>query len=273
MSKNGIPVTEKMCIRDRFYTYIPESKQSKIPVFDTSESDLNFSSLFSENQFSGNDRINNANQLSFSLTSRLIESATGTQRLSASIGQRYYFADQKVALPGAELRKNNSSDIIAGLTTNLKTSLNLDAFWQYNTDNSQSVRTTITSRYNPEPGKALNLSYSYRRDSIDQLDVSAQWPLKPGWYGVGRINYSLREKQLIESIAGLEYNAGCWQARTLLQRVETATAKANYALFFQLELGGLASIGNNPLSVIKRSVPGYVSSGLIPDSKQQSYYE
>ena len=256
-----------------FYTYIPESKQSKIPVFDTSESDLNFSSLFSENQFSGNDRINNANQLSFSLTSRLIESATGTQRLSASIGQRYYFADQKVALPGAELRKNNSSDIIAGLTTNLKTSLNLDAFWQYNTDNSQSVRTTITSRYNPEPGKALNLSYSYRRDSIDQLDVSAQWPLKPGWYGVGRINYSLREKQLIESIAGLEYNAGCWQARTLLQRVETATAKANYALFFQLELGGLASIGNNPLSVIKRSVPGYVSSGLIPDSKQQSYYE
>ena len=87
------------------------------------------------------------------------------------------------------------------------------------------------------------------------------------------MNYSLREKQLIESIAGLEYNAGCWQARTLIQRVETATADANYALFFQLELGGLASIGNNPLSVIKRSVPGYVSSGLIPDSNQQSYYE
>ena len=256
-----------------FYTYIPESKQSLIPIFDTSESDLNFSSLFSENQFSGNDRVNNANQLSFSVTSRLIESASGTQRLSASIGQRYYFADQKVALPGAELRKNNSSDIIAGLSTNLKTTLNLDAFWQYNTDDSQSVRTTITSRYNPEPGKALNLSYSYRRDSIDQVDVSAQWPIKPGWYGVARMNYSLREKQLIESIAGLEYNAGCWQARTLIQRVETATADANYALFFQLELGGLASIGNNPLSVIKRSVPGYVSSGLIPDSNQQSYYE
>ena len=98
-----------------FYTYIPESKQSLIPIFDTSESDLNFSSLFSENQFSGNDRVNNANQLSFSVTSRLIESASGTQRLSASIGQRYYFADQKVALPGAELRKNNSSDIIACL--------------------------------------------------------------------------------------------------------------------------------------------------------------
>ena len=256
-----------------FYTYIPYSNQSKLPVFDTSESDLNFSSLFSENQYSGNDRINNANQISLSFTTRLIESSTGTQRLSASIGQRYYFADQKVGLPGATLRDNNSSDIIAGLTTSLKTSWNLDAFWQYNTDDSKSMRTTIMSRYNPEPGKALNLSYSYRRDSIDQFDVSAQWPLKNGWYGVGRVNYSIREKQLIESIAGLEYNAGCWQARAVLQRLETATADANYNFLFQLELGGLASIGNNPLAVIKRSVPGYVSTGLIPDTYQQPYYE
>jgi LPS-assembly protein len=211
--------------------------------------------------------------VSLSLTTRLIESKSGIQRLSASIGQRYYFADQKVALPGETLNTSNSSDIIAGFTTNLKTKWNLDTFWQYNTDNSQSARTTITSRYNPEPGKTLNLSYSYRRDSIEQVNASAQWPLKNGWYGVGRINYSLRDKQLIETIAGLEYDAGCWQARTLVQRVETATANANYAFFFQLELGGLASIGNNPLTVIKRSVPGYVRSGLIPETSQQSYYE
>lgn len=256
-----------------FYTYIPYSNQSKLPVFDTSESDLNFGSLFRENQYSGNDRINNANQISLSFTTRFIESSTGTQRMSASIGQRYYFADQKVGLPGATLRNNNSSDVIAGLTTNLKTNWNLDAFWQYNTDNSTSMRTTIMSRYNPEPGKALNLSYSYRRDSIDQFDVSAQWPLRNGWYGVGRVNYSIREKQFIESIAGLEYNAGCWQARAVLQRIETATADATYSFMFQLELGGLASIGNNPLAVIKRSVPGYVSTGLIPDTYQQPYYE
>jgi LPS-assembly protein len=256
-----------------FYTYIPYSNQAKLPVFDSSLYDLNFSTLFNENQYTGNDRINNANQVSLSLTTRLIESKSGIQRLSASIGQRYYFADQKVALPGETLNTSNSSDIIAGFTTNLKTKWNLDTFWQYNTDNSQSARTTITSRYNPEPGKTLNLSYSYRRDSIEQVNASAQWPLKNGWYGVGRINYSLRDKQLIETIAGLEYDAGCWQARTLVQRVETATANANYAFFFQLELGGLASIGNNPLTVIKRSVPGYVRSGLIPETSQQSYYE
>lgn len=256
-----------------FYVYIPERDQSNIPVFDTSITDLNFSSLFSENQFVGNDRINNANQVSFALTSRFIESSTGTQRLSASIGQRYYFADQKVTLPGIEPRKNNSSDIIAGISAQLKNSWIIDTFWQYNTDNANSVRSTISGRYNPEPGKVLNLSYSYRQDSIDQSDISAQWPLGRGWYGIGRANYSFRENRIIETIGGLEYDAGCWQARSVLQRVSTATAEANYALFFQLELGGLASIGANPLRVIQRNIPGYVSTGLIPDTNQQSYYE
>lgn len=264
-----------------YYVYIPEKKQSNIPIFDTSEADLNFSTLFSENQFTGNDRINNANQLSLAVTTRLIESSTGTQRLSASIGQRYYFADQVVALPGADFRKNNSSDIIAGLSANLKTNWSVDAFWQYNTDDARSVRTSLTSRYAPEPGKALNLGYSYRRDvagslvrtGIDQFDVSAQWPLGQGWYGIGRVNYSIQDKQFIETLAGIEYDAGCWQTRSVIQRVSTATANANYAFFFQLQLGGLASIGANPLNVIKRNVPGYVATGLIPDSYQQPYYE
>jgi LPS-assembly protein len=261
-----------------FYVYIPERDQSNIPIFDTSLTDLNFSSLFSENQFVGNDRINNANQVSFALTTRFIESSTGAQRLSASIGQRYYFADQKVTLPGVEPRKNNSSDIIAGISGQLKNSWIIDAFWQYNTDDSNSARSTISGRYNPEPGKVLNLSYSYRqssyrRDSIDQSDLSAQWPLGKGWYGIGRANYSFRENRIIETIGGLEYDAGCWQARTVIQRVSTATAEANYALFFQLELGGLASIGANPLKIIQRNIPGYVSTGLIPDTNQQPYYE
>lgn len=258
-----------------FYVYIPNKNQLNIPLFDSAEADLNFSSLFRENRFTGNDRVNDANQLSYALTTRLIESETGAQRLSASIGQRYYFTNQKVALtPPTTLSQSNSSDIIAGLSANLRTSWRIDTFLQYNTQNASAVRTTVASRFNPEPGKTLNLSYSYRPDivgaaigsGINQFDVSGQWPLGNGWYGVGRINYSLKENQIIETLAGVEYNAGCWLTRSVIQRVSTATANANYALFFQLELGGIASIGANPLSIIKRSIPGYASSGLTPDT-------
>jgi LPS-assembly protein len=88
------------------------------------------------------------------------------------------------------------------------------------------------------------------------------------------VNYSVRESNLIESIAGLEYDAGCWQARGVIQRVQTATAEANTGLFFQLELGGLASIGANPLNLLRRDIPGYLSSSQIPNIyRQQNYYK
>ena len=256
-----------------FYVYIPNKKQDLLPVFDSALADLNLTTLFTENQFTGDDRINNANQMSLAVTTRMIDKETGAERIAATIGQRYYFSDQKVTLPGGSVSQNNSSDIIAGLTARLSNKWNLDSFWQYNTDGSGVVRTNVLARYNPEPGKLLNIGYRYTQAFLEQINMSAQWPLSRGWYGVGRLNYSIRESRPIESIAGLEYDAGCWQARTVIQRVETATANANYGLFFQLELGGLASIGSNPLNLLRRDIPGYLSSSEIPNIYRQQNYK
>ena len=252
-----------------YYVYVPYKDQSNLPVFDSALADLNMSTLFLENQFTGNDRINDANQLSLAVTTRLIDSKTGIQRLQATLGQRFYFSEQKVVLPGYNPRDGDRSDIIGAVTARLRNDWNVDGFWQYNTDRSRAIRTNLGARYNPEPGKTLNLSYRYTEERLDQVDLSGQWPLSPGWYGVGRWNYSFRENQPIEGIAGVEYNAGCWQARGVLQRVSTATADANYAFFIQLELGGLASIGSNPLSLLSRSIPGYTSSSLISPNNPQ----
>ncbi|KAF0836436.1 LPS-assembly protein [Methylovorus glucosotrophus] len=258
-----------------YYVYIPYRDQSMLPVFDSSQSDLSMSTLFLENQFNGNDRINNANQITLAVTSRMIDSRTGEQRLAATVGQRFYFADQKVGLPGANLRTGDSSDIVTALTAKLLNKWSLDTAWQFNTDRSRTTKANIGARYNPEPGKVLNIGYRYTEDRLEQINLSSQWPLGNGWYGLGRWNYSLRETRPIEGLAGLEYNAGCWQARTVLQRVSTATASANYAFFIQLELGGLASIGSNPLTLLNRGIPGYTSTGLLPDTVQQqpSSYE
>ena len=256
-----------------FYVYAPYRNQSLFPIFDSAESDLNLGSLFIENQFTGNDRINDANQLSLALTTRLIDKASGEQRLAATIGQRYYFSDQRVGLPATILRTDNSSDIIGAVTAKLRNGWDVDTAWQYNTYRDKMVRANIGTRYNPAPGKTLNLSYRYFENRLEQVNLSGQWPIAPKWYGVGRWNYSIQEKRPIEGLAGLEYDAGCWQARGVLQRVSTATANANYALFFQLELGGLASIGFNPLNLLKRSIPGYADKGLTPNTYEQQPYE
>ncbi len=257
-----------------FYVYIPNKKQDLLPVFDSTLADLNMTTLFTENRFTGDDRINNANQVSLALTTRMVDKDTGIERISATIGKRYNFEDQEVILPGGTNIENSSSDIIAGMTARLSNQWNLDAFWQYNTDDSVLVRANVLARYNPEPGKLINIGYRYTLDFLEQINVSGQWPLSRGWYGVGRVNYSVRESNLIESIAGLEYDAGCWQARGVIQRVQTATAEANTGLFFQLELGGLASIGANPLNLLRRDIPGYLSSSEIPNIyRQQNYYK
>ncbi|HYD33101.1 MAG TPA: LPS-assembly protein LptD, partial [Methylophilaceae bacterium] len=254
-----------------FYVYIPYRDQSDLPVFDTALADLNMGTLFMENQFVGNDRINDANQLSLAVTTRLIDQNTGIQRLAATIGQRFYFSDQRVTLPGLELRDSNTSDIITAVTARLRNNWHVDLAWLYNTDSQRTTRSNIGARYNPAPGKTFNVSYRYFEERLEQIDVSGQWPLAPQWYGVGRWNYSVRENQPIEGLAGVEYNAGCWQARAVMQRVSTLAANANYALFFQLELGGIASIGSNPLSLLERSIPGYASSSVIPPFQQQAY--
>ncbi len=273
-----------------FYVYIPYQDQKRLPVFDTGVADLNMGTMFAENQYTGGDRINNANQLSMSFSSRMIDVDTGEQRLAASIGQRFYFTDQKVCMPRNSmtdpsdpdpgkcsskdpLRTGASSDIVTAATARLVNKWNIDAGWQYNNDTGETVKGNIGTRYNPEPGKVLNLSYRYTQNNLEQINLSSQWPRGRGYYGLARANYSIREGSMIEGLVGIEYDAGCWQSRFVVQRVQTATADANFAMFFQLELGGMASIGSNPLQLINRNIPGYKSSGLLPDNYRQLYNE
>ena len=158
----------------------------------------------------------------------------------------------------------------------MTTGWNANATWQFDTDQGRSVKTNINTSYRPDTGEVLNLGYRFTKNSLEQIDISAEWPIANKWTGVGRLNYSLRDhpptdvKGPIEYLAGVEYNAGCWQGRAIFQRLATATATAtataNYAFFFQLELGGFSKIGSNPLELIKRSIPGYVSSSRIPNA-------
>ena len=69
-------------------------KQALAQSDDTAVADFNYAQIFSENSFSGGDRINDANQLTVALTSRVLTSSTGQELFRATLGQRYYFKDQ-----------------------------------------------------------------------------------------------------------------------------------------------------------------------------------
>jgi len=71
------------------------------------------------------------------------------------------------------------------------------------------------------------------------------------------MNYSLRDSRLIDSIVGFEYDAGCWIARVVAERLSTGHSDATTRLLVQLELVGLSRLGTNPLQVLKDNIPGY----------------
>jgi LPS-assembly protein len=240
-----------------YYLNIPVREQSKIPLFDTGLNDFNFAQIFSENRYAGADRIGDANQLTAAVTSRLIDPASGSELLRFALGQRYYLRDEQVVLLQQTTTTPRASDLLAAFSGHIARKMTLDADWEYSPSLSQTQRINAGVHWQPEFGKVLNASYRYTRDQIEQVDLSGQWPLGKGWYGVGRYNYSFRDRQLVEGLAGVEYDAGCWTLRFVLHRLATATTTTSTGIFIQLELNGLAKIGSNPIDLLKRNIAGY----------------
>jgi LPS-assembly protein len=242
-----------------YYVYIPYYDQSSIPVFDSAQQDINFTTIYSENQFSSWDRINDANQLTLGATSRFLGADNGAEYVRAGLAQRYYFSTQRVTLPGVAPRTSNNSDLLAALSGNIAPHWTANAGWQYSTNVSQTQKFNIGTRYQPKPGSVFNASY---RENIStplrQTDFSAQWPVFGGWTGVARYNYSLQETRLLEGLIGAEYNANCWALRVVAHRFAVTTQQQSTTFFLQLELNGVSRIGSNPMDALRRNIGGYM---------------
>ncbi len=247
-----------------YYVNIPFRDQNQIPLFDTAIADFNYAQIFSENLFSGGDRVNDARQLTAAVTSRMLLPSSGQELLRGTFGQRYYFKDQQVTLtPNDVPRTYSASNFLTALSGRVGQHWTLEGASEYDQRDYRTERLTLAARYRPEGLKTLNLSYRYLSGDITgtgplkQVDLSAQWPIAGRWYGVGRFNYSLVDSRIVEGIGGLEYGADCWTSRILVQRFALTAGSSSSSVFLQLELNGFSRLGSNPLETLKRNVPGY----------------
>lgn len=262
-----------------FYVRAPYRDQSAFPVFDTTVADFNFAQLFSENTFIGSDRIADQNQLTTAVVSRLVEPSSGVESLRFAVGQRLYFSDQRVAVPGVAGRTDTRSDLLLAGSAALGRGMSVDAGVQYSMRDSAVPRLNLLWRYLPGDGRILNAGVRYLRDELGQVDTSWRWPIADRWVALGRVNYSWLTKRIdaatltivdakpgiIEGVAGFEYNEDCWTARVVMQRFVTAAGQSTTAFFLQLELGGLVRIGSNPFDILRRNIPGYRLPNERPD--------
>lgn len=273
-----------------YYLNVPYRDQSNFPVYDTTLSDFSFSQAFQENIYTGGwDRIANANQLTVALGSRYLHAVTGQERAFFAVGQRFYFEDQRVTLPGEVPRTNVESEYLISAAANLTDTLSTTLDLQYNPYDNSWDRAQIVARFNPKRAAAITASYRFQRNPTglyqpqgqDQVSVSFQWPLTSQLYSVGRVDYSLLNEpqeqiypRVTQAIAGLEYRGDCcWAARVVYQRYAIDPTQVNNAIFFQLELAGLGALGQDPLSLLGRSIPDYqnITPTVAPVGKFERY--
>jgi LPS-assembly protein len=258
-----------------FYVRAPYRDQSQIPVFDSGDIGFGIPQIFSENRYAGVDRISDANQVTLGVSSRFFEE-TGIERLRGTLAQRYYLSLPQVTLPGGTPPIRNYSDLLASVGGRITNALTMDSLWQYDPELKQTGNFSLTGRYLPAPGKILNVSYRYTPATpiapigIKQIDTSVQWPLAGRWNGLARWNHSILDGKNLETLAGLEYNAGCWAFRAVVHSFTTTTSQRSDSIFFQLELSGMGTIGSNPLDVLKRNIYGYTQTTKIANENNLS---
>ncbi len=240
------------------YVHVPFEDQSDLPVFDTITPDLNLIQLYRKNRYLGVDRIADTDQVSLGITSRILDSSTGRELVAATIGQTRYFSDSTVTLPGQDFVATESSDYIAEVSFLLNENMNFDLGHQWGESGDGTTQSEARFQYRPSSNKILNLAYRFRRDSLEQGDLSLSWPVGSNWNVVGRYNYSFRDKEALEQFFGIEYDSCCWGLRLVARRhISTRDGTQDSSIGLQLVLKGMASIGTAADKILERGILGY----------------
>jgi LPS-assembly protein len=76
---------------------------------------------------------------------------------------------------------------------------------------------------------------------------------------VGRLNYSLSDRRMVDTVLGVEYDAGCWLARLVLERVQNSASTSTQQLMFQIEFVGFSrlGLGGSPLQTLSQNISRY----------------
>ena len=282
------------------YVRTPYRDQSMLPLFDSAPRDFNQYAIYNDNAFTGVDRISDANEITMGATSRLLDER-GAEALRFGVVQKWLLSDQRLNPNGAEPIQSGLSDTLLLGSTNVIPHWYLDGTTQLGADNQATQQATLGVRYSPGAWRTIGVTYRYNREKSEQIEVGWQWPLsgrKPplqevfaqasspdvpksgqmlsgsgqqcggAWYSVGRVVYDKRDHRFTNTLAGFEYDAGCWIGRFVMERVAIGQSEATTRLMFQLELIGLSrlALGSNPLRTLQDNIPGY---RLLRDEAQQ----
>ena len=237
-----------------YFLYSDFEEQAEHPNFDTSSLTFSYQQLFRDDRFSGGDLIGDAEQVTIGFTSRLLDAATGIEKLRASIGQIFYLEDRYVSLDrsltkslleslgdpsalGSQAQRDIAADLLSD-DSNIGAEFAVFAgeHWRllsdvlYDDDSEKIDKGSFSLRYNNERSAIFNLGYRYTRRNprtfagrifdthIEQGDISTILPLSSSWSLIGRWNHDFTNSRELEVFGGVQYRSCCWSTSVIVRR-------------------------------------------------------
>jgi len=244
-----------------YYLRVPYRNQNQIPLFDSVQPQFSYLQLFSDNRFYGADRQGDANQLSYALTSRFLDSLTGVQLFQVDVGQTRYFADRRVQLnPGTPAATTTYSDVVGDMLYDFNEVWSTTYSQLWNPVTRQTDLASVLLQYHPGYQQVINFGYEFLRPNIKQPSVSFAWPLKGAWSVVGGWNYDVVHHDTLEQIWGFEYDTCCWNFQLAHRRYLMPNRRYDNVFFFSLQLKGLGTVGRHLEDLLQRDILGYTDN-------------
>jgi LPS-assembly protein len=230
-----------------FYLYVPYRNQDDIPVFDTQALTFMWSSLFRENRYGGADRQADANQITTAITTRFLNEVTGKEMINFSLGRINFFSASQVYLPNEVPQSTGGSDWVAEVNFRLSNQWQIGLTQQWNPNTNLNQLTTIKSFWSMQNGLQLNANYRYLADNTEQIDFAFVLPISKSWRAMGRWDYSILDKQNLETVLGFEWRSCCLAFRVFGRKfIRSYNVQENLGIYIELELNGIGQIGSKP---------------------------
>lgn len=247
-----------------FYLYVPDKDQSTLPNFDTGLSTFNDLSIFSENRFSGGDRIGDANQLTAAVSTRFFRQDNGHELFAATAGELFYFSNRQVTLPGQSIDTTPRSSLFGTISISPDQYWRLRGDFQWNTEQSHTEIGNARLQYKPEKDSVVNLDYRYQRNTLRTYGASTAWRFNPSWRVLAGHQFDVQNDHKLENFFGIQYDSCCWGVRLVLrERFDKLDINNNLvfdqALYLTLELKGLSNIGRqtDTRNLLETQIYGY----------------
>jgi len=200
------------------YLYTSFEDQNNIGLYDTTRLFKDSAGLFRGQEFTGLDRISDNNQVTLGMTSRFVDN-DNQERFKLSLGQIFYLKDNQVINTSKD---DDRSALAAELDWQIGSKWYVHTQAQVSTTTDKVERSSLSLEYQLAENKIMQINHRFVRDlsseEINQVGITASWPLAKNWQWVGRWYHDLELNRTVESYTGVQYESCCWTVSFVAQR-------------------------------------------------------